>query len=104
MVLRAGRSADSLSARTSRAPIPLARLSFRRESHHDIKASRELANSRGFHRREVNCHRLARFRIFDPFVNAVAFVVGLALDVTLRSPFLPAFHFDRKMDVARAAG
>src|ERR1043166_7607654 len=76
---------------------------FGGEPQHDVESGGQFADARPFHWGEIHNHRLARLGIFDSSKDAVARVLRLAFDVTLRGPFLAPLHLQGEMNVARAA-
>src|SRR6266568_3293543 len=76
---------------------------FRRESHHDVESGGQFADARAFDGREIHRHRRARLWVTDFLINAVALILRLAFDVTLRRPLLAPFHFDREVNVPCAS-
>src|SRR6185369_5427970 len=83
---------------------PIVRSCFRREAEDDIEVGGKLAGLRLGDRGEVDNHGLLRLGIANAAEDAVALVLGMALDVTLGRELLLALHLDGEVDVRRAAG
>src|SRR4051812_24028269 len=60
----------------------------RRDAEDDIEASLDLAGLRSFDRLEIDRDRFAGFCVANAAVDAIALILRVAFDVTLRSEFL----------------
>src|SRR5204863_2205849 len=70
----------------------------------DVEAGRQLADLRLLHRREIDQDQLALERVAELAEDAVALVLGVAVDEDLRGEQLAAALLDLDVDVRRAAG
>lgn len=75
-----------------------------RDAEHDVELGRELSGLGILERREVDRHRLASSCIANATVDAIAFVLRMAIDVALCDELAFVRPLDLEVDMRRAAG